>query len=89
MTDEITMWSKDEKEQLIHYSERVERILDEIEERNEDMKAILADAKDAGFNPSTLKKAIKRKRDEEKNPGKFDNEMSTLDFYYEIIDSDS
>ena len=86
MSDDINGWTKEEKEQLQQYSARIERILDEIDDRNEDKKAILNDAKDAGFTPSVLMAAIKRKRAEEKNPGKFDSELSSMEFYFKIID---
>lgn len=48
-------------EQLRSYVQRIERLIDERANVNEDIKSIYEEAKSAGFDVSTMRKVIKLK----------------------------
>jgi uncharacterized protein (UPF0335 family) len=64
--------------QLKSLAERIERLMDERDGIQSDIREIYVEAKSAGYVPKVLRKAITRKR---MDPNKRDEEDTILDLY--------
>ena len=61
--------------------DRGERIGDEIEQAQEDMKELLAEAKSHGFNPSAIRAVLKRRNETPDKKSKREEFESVFDLY--------
>lgn len=61
--------------------ERGERIGDEIEQAQEDMKELLAEAKSHGFNPAAIRAVLKRRNETPDKKSKREEFESVFDLY--------
>eukprot|EP00903_Cladosiphon_okamuranus_P001405 g1403.t1 len=69
-------------DQLRAFVERVERVQEEIDERNSDKRDIYAEAKASGFDVKILKKVIALRK---KEPHVREEEEAVLDLYMHAL----
>ena len=72
-------------EQLRGLEDRIMSLLDERDEISEDIKEVYAEVKEAGFNTSTLRQAIARRRKFLKDEMKFREAEDRLTLYYATL----
>ena len=64
------------------FVERIERINEEIAEKNEDKKEIFAEVKSSGFDSKIVKKIVS---DRAKDPNKLREENELYDVYWQAV----
>jgi len=81
-TPPVDMTGGNARTALLSYCERVERLTEEMSTYRDDIKEVFGEAKHAGFDVATLRKAIRRRA---MDPDKRAEQDSMLDIYESAI----